>query len=360
MTRTYTRRTAAVLLVLALSACGEGGPTEPPVEPVDGVLSMSIIEGQGQIGYVETTLPDPLGVQVVQNELTGALRMVGPQASLMANEDPVPGVVVNFVVVEEGCGRPFAGSAVTDTIGRAKDLWELGGRAGECRMEARAVDPETGAPMVFDTFFATALPGAPETFDFPARVDVVAGTDPSTLASLVTNVRDEHGNALDSFTVSIDAGTLDVATEDTGRIVVTVGSVQRQVPASSYRDLSAITFDVAYRCFDAVRASAADSIYVTGTVTVEYWASPSPSALPDRDIKFVQNLTALTWEAGDTATIPFESHELESGRQLVPDRLSSAGHVLEWLEAEQAYVSSGPLCNGSYRQGDVFRLAARP
>ena len=62
---------------------------------------------------------------------------------------------MNFVVTEGG-GSVFAGTALTDNEGFAKDFWTLG-FPGPQEVQVRAVDSKTGAKLVFATFEATAF-----------------------------------------------------------------------------------------------------------------------------------------------------------------------------------------------------------
>ena len=67
--------------------------------------------------------------------------------------------LVNFRVIAGG-GSVFAGSALTNKDGIAQERWTLGTVAGDTqRVEARAVDPETGAGVVFAVFRAIATAG---------------------------------------------------------------------------------------------------------------------------------------------------------------------------------------------------------
>lgn len=138
------RHVAPALLCLALlPACGDsGGPSLE--ELLEGPVFLSVIAGNFQADTIEAMLADPLTVRLTSQEDGRA----------------IGGATVNFVVVEEDCGRPFAGSAVTNDEGDAAERWELGTRAGGCTMEARAVKPD-GTPVVYATMNATIEPGEP-------------------------------------------------------------------------------------------------------------------------------------------------------------------------------------------------------
>jgi hypothetical protein len=78
----------------------------------------------------------------------------------------VPNQTISFRVIESGCGAPGAVSAVTNAQGQASAQWTLGQSLGACHMEARAVDPATGAGIVFDTAVANVTAAAATTFNF--------------------------------------------------------------------------------------------------------------------------------------------------------------------------------------------------
>lgn len=205
------RCTRAVVLALALAgsgglaACGDSG-TEPPAQLVAGELT--IVAGDEQVDTVTQLLPEPIEV-LVTTAADGALavrvrRGGGAGASFTSHEGevPVPGQLVNFVVTDPECGRPFAGSATTNAEGRAVERWELGTKAKECTMEARAVDQATGEPIVFSSATATALPDVVvENAEGGANVQIKSGLA-LDLHVKVGTLLDEHGNVVDVETVT--------------------------------------------------------------------------------------------------------------------------------------------------------------
>ena len=157
-------RTVATILISTQClwglSCKGPEPSEPELEPD---IKLLVTGGDRQSGPVATELPKPVMVQVLKRN------------------QPVANQVVNFVVTtaseqlskDAGAsastppsisdttfkGRMFAGTAITDSKGRAADYWILGARTDTPqRVEARAVDPSSGK-QVFATFTATALPG---------------------------------------------------------------------------------------------------------------------------------------------------------------------------------------------------------
>ena len=129
------------LLAVALLGCGSA--TDPSVDDLLLTASLAVIAGNLQTDTIEAQLADPLTIALKTD-----------------TEDPIPGALVNFVVVEEDCGRPFAGSALTDAEGLASELWRLGTEAGLCTMEARAVDSD-GTAQVYATMEAIVESGWP-------------------------------------------------------------------------------------------------------------------------------------------------------------------------------------------------------
>lgn len=130
-------RPGAPTLVPALLAClcGSCGGTSP-VQRV--VAAIQIVSGDGQTGVAGEQLPEPVVVRVTDS--TGA---------------PVEGQIINFVVTVGG-GSVFAGVALSDADGTARELWTLGPAPGPQQLAARAVDTQTGQPIVFATFNALA------------------------------------------------------------------------------------------------------------------------------------------------------------------------------------------------------------
>ena len=136
----FIRCLALVPAFLLALSCDDGTSPELPGPPAVLVL----VSGDEQADTVGQELPGALVVRVED-----------------ADGDPVPGQLVNFVVTAGG-GSVFAGSALTNADGEARERWTLGtSTADSQRVEVRAVDPETGDKLVFATFAAVALPDAP-------------------------------------------------------------------------------------------------------------------------------------------------------------------------------------------------------
>ncbi len=127
------RRLLCLLLPLWVGSCGD--PT------ANGPVSLSVISGGDQQGLPGQELAQPIVVRVTDGD------------------GPVAGVLINFVVVQ-GAGQVFAGAALTNSRGEARERWTLG-EAGENVVEARGVDQTTGEAIVYARITAYAVdPGA--------------------------------------------------------------------------------------------------------------------------------------------------------------------------------------------------------
>lgn len=168
----------AMLFALAAAGCGDTpGTTE--VVP-QGPASFVIVSGNNQTGAAGEELPQPLVVKATD-----------------ASGNPVPGRHIGFAVVD-GDGEMFVGGGVTDANGIVKDYWTLGTLAADSqRVEARSVDPATGAKQVFGVFRATSVPGAP-TSTVPLTVPPPSGWSGPVRSLILDSMRvaiaDRFGN----------------------------------------------------------------------------------------------------------------------------------------------------------------------
>ncbi len=172
------RRTALAAASILVLACSDSTSTSSRAGPP---AALQIVGGDNQSAVVGTQLPNPLVAHVVDSA-----------------GRPVKGQSVNFHVTAGG-GSVFAGSAITNDSGTVRERWTLGTSTSDSqRVEARAVDNNTGAQLVFGVFKATALPG-PAT-----QLLRVSGDSQTALAcsalteSLVVRVADRYGNGVRS------------------------------------------------------------------------------------------------------------------------------------------------------------------
>ena len=123
--------------------------------------------------------------------------------------------VLNFVVTSGG-GSVFANVVLTGTPssgpaaklpGVGSDKWTLGPTAGPQTVEARLVDPKTGATLTQATFHATALAGTANRLKLSAgdNQSAVAGTAVSIAPAVL--VTDQAGNPIPNVTVTFQVVT---------------------------------------------------------------------------------------------------------------------------------------------------------
>jgi alpha-tubulin suppressor-like RCC1 family protein len=172
----------ALALLVGLLAAGCNG------EVVGGGQTparLLVVAGDLQTAPVGTELPQALVVRVVDD----------------ANQ-PVANQLVNFVVTAGG-GSVFAGAAITNAQGEARERWTLGPVAGDTqRVEARAVDSGTGQPIVFAAFRAVGTAGPPAALS-PVGSATRQGTAATVLAdSLAVRLTDQRGNPVAGATVT--------------------------------------------------------------------------------------------------------------------------------------------------------------
>lgn len=153
-------RIGAVFLgALAAAGCQDAGPVGWGGELPLTVARYEIVAGEGQSAPAGSELPAPLVVRVT--DATGAARQ---------------GQIVNWIVTGGG-GDVFAGVALTDSLGFAREWWTLGPEPGANTLEARAVDSSTGEALVFARFAATGTDGAVSEAPAPPAESIsIAGT----------------------------------------------------------------------------------------------------------------------------------------------------------------------------------------
>ncbi len=200
-------RLSSILAALALvTAC-----TLEPTEPIEPTLAIASGGGEGQTGTVGSTLPLPIVVQV-----TGTSGSTNDQ-------------ILNYVVTSGG-GSLFADVVLTGTpasgpfakmSGIGQNRWTLGPAAGAQTVEARLIDPKTGATLTQAVFHATALAGNASRLTLSAgdRQQATAGTAVDTAPAV--RVTDQAGNPSSgvpiTFQVTSGGGSI------TGQAQVTTG-----------------------------------------------------------------------------------------------------------------------------------------
>ncbi|HKP75189.1 MAG TPA: hypothetical protein VJT67_06565 [Longimicrobiaceae bacterium] len=189
---------AAALAVLALASCDSPTGSNQPV-----AARLDIVSGDLQTQTVAKELAQPLVVKVLDSKGKAVKQQI-----------------VNFVVTA-GNGSVFAGSALTDDNGEARERWTLGTVAGDTqRVEARAVDPSTGAALVFATYRAVGTPDVPTSIA-AAGTSAFTGLPLLPLAdSVAAVVRDVYGNPVPGtavvWTVKQGGGSVSPVNTTTG------------------------------------------------------------------------------------------------------------------------------------------------
>ena len=196
--RAYHRAAVSGLAVFAI-ACKGVEPTQPV--PPGPPAQMIRVSGDFQSALAGHELASPIRVRVLDS------------AGI-----PVPRQAVNFKVVSGG-GSVFAGVALTTDSGYAAERWTLGTSTQEPqRLEARAVNQNTGEALVFATFSATVLPEAAATLaaiSGDAQTGTVATALPEPAAVIV---KDQYGNPVPGVTVTwlaANGGSVTPATSQT-------------------------------------------------------------------------------------------------------------------------------------------------
>ena len=203
-----TSRLAVTAGLLILTSCL--APSD--VGDRSSQLSLSIISGNNQSGLPGTELPAPLVARVDDS-----------------HGHAVNGQVVNFRVVSGG-GSVFAGVAISGRDGLVQERWTLGFEGAQ-RVEARAVDNETGEKLTFATFDATLIdvqaPVVTEVATSPANP--TPGT-PFDLTAVVSDSFTGHSNIV-SAAYSVDSGPPVAMVAEDGAFNQQIEAVRAHVPA---------------------------------------------------------------------------------------------------------------------------------
>ncbi|HEX8906627.1 MAG TPA: Ig-like domain-containing protein, partial [Longimicrobiaceae bacterium] len=192
-----------LLLSVFVLGAGLAACDSPSGSNTGPAARLDVVSGDAQQAVVGHELAQPLVVRVLD-----------------AKGKPVEGQLVNFRVVAGG-GSVFAGSALTNSDGEARERWTLGTTTADSqKVEARAVDASSGSALVFGTFRATALADAPAAVQ-PAGTASFTGSAAAALAdSVAARVVDKYGNPVPNsavtWQVTAGGGTVSPATSTTG------------------------------------------------------------------------------------------------------------------------------------------------
>jgi hypothetical protein len=339
-------RSHLLCLVLIL-LCGCGSSSEPDNPGV--AASLTVQSGGSQQAEVGTELPTAVVVKVADGSGTA-----------------VPNQIVNFVVVSGG-GTVFAGTAQTNAQGEARERWTLGPPAGEQALEARAVDPTTGDPLVFARITATGVPGpAIEILLRPGLSPIFVGQQ-LDVAPLVV-ARDRYVNIISDPPLTLTAeppfqvdGTLLSSTAEVeGSITLTSGEASPTRFVTAIRNLDVLVGGTGgWACSGSAAYSVGESgvVYMTHRTTsftvdsVLYVIEPSSFSSPGLAHAqiFTTMTTISTLEDGTTRTSSDELGGVEGVQR--PGRLDFGS--FSQVSGTATLVSESPLtysggngCNG--------------
>jgi hypothetical protein len=222
---------SAVMLVLL----GCGADLTLPGSTVPG-LAVAVVQGDGQIGTVGDTLPDPVVIEVKTD---------GGQA--------IPDRRVAFVAAQ-GAGAGFdPDTAITDSQGRALTRWVLGTAVGVYTAEARLV-PDGEAALPTAPLQATADPGDPDTVRAIGPTIQPGQRGEALPEPLAVLAVDRFGNPVAGAEVKweassgngeLSAGTTLTGADGTTSVIWTLGNrvgVQRATAKVEHADGSPVTF----------------------------------------------------------------------------------------------------------------------
>ena len=234
---------------LVIQSCDGDGTQPPDLTPA----ALQKLSGDEQSGVVGTQLEDPLVVSVTNDD-----------------GDPIQGTLVNFVVTSGG-GSVFAGAGISNASGIVQERWTLGTSAStDQRVEARAVDNDTGEPIVFATFTATARPDAPASLGKAAGDGQEATVGTTVAVPPMVIVRDRHGNAVSGITVQFEivngGGTIQhasVTSDDEGRASVGRWTLGNTAVAQALRASAAGVDPVIFTA--TATAAAPTRLFIDGT-----------------------------------------------------------------------------------------------
>ena len=180
------RRTAA-LLVAALTLASCDNPAGPDPDPSGSAVpaKLDVVAGGDQRDTVGQELPQPLVVRVLD-----------------ARGRPVRDAIVNFRVISGG-GSVFAGAALTNADGEARERWTLGTVARDTqRVEARVLDA-AGQALVSGAFAAVGVADAPANIA-PVGPAALAAS-PGAAVPVAVRVEDRFGNRVAGTAVAWQA-----------------------------------------------------------------------------------------------------------------------------------------------------------
>lgn len=354
----------ACAMCLMLS-CGKDSPVAstrpgPPAE-------LDLVSGDAQSGTVGEELTQPLVVKVLD-----------------AEGRAVEGQVINFRVTAGG-GSVFAGAASTNANGIAQERWTLGTTAGASQtLEARAIDNNTGQPLVFATFHATAVAGPPTALSVATQPATSAAVATTIVPAPTVQLMDKYGNVVRRQNVIINAavtsssayqldGNLTASTNVDGLATFTNLSVRGPAGTisllfSSANLTSATSREIAIDFGAPATLSAATATEITGTVGQSVTTLPAVvvkdaggNGIPGVPIQFTVGSDAgtidpssVTSDASGRATLKRWTLPTVAGRYALQATTASLAAVTFTATAQPAAPSSIVVRGGTGQSGAVL------
>jgi hypothetical protein len=249
-------------------------------------------------------------------------------------QGPVAGILINFVVVEGG-GQVFAGAALTNSQGEARERWTLG-TAGENAVEARGVDQTTGEAILYARITAFADPGpevpgpedpGPEGPNPVARLTVYPEVPQLRLLDSLVDVTlyvralDSKGNWIRNAPLTLSApaplrvmGNLVTADREAATsVTISSGQASASLETHFIVDLTRIRWRLSYRCYEGFAWETGNTTNIDSTVTVvvsdsiRYERQPVDSLGPETRL-YLWSTGTTTMFYADGRITTFNSH----------------------------------------------------
>jgi hypothetical protein len=262
MPRDWGRRRRLLYFILPLWLGGCGEPT------ANGSVSLSVISGGGQEGLPGQELAEPIVVRVTDGN------------------GPVAGVLINFVVVQGG-GHVFAGSALTNSQGEARERWTLGA-VGENVVEARGVNQTTGEAIVYARITANAIDpnlGVVDTLVVYPEVPQLRLLDSLVDVPLYVRALDAYGNWIQNAPLTVSAPSPlrvmdNLVTSDretAASVTITSGDDSSSLETHFIVDLTRIRWRISFRCYEGFGVDSTRTVVVSDSVKHENLSPLGPS-----------------------------------------------------------------------------------